>query len=134
MLATTSWSRLLVVVGLAGMLLGAIDPLEGSLIILPGTGLVALGAFLGKSRRRVLLYWALALVAIGVGAMWVSSAFGGFGGGTGRSIWWALLILVPYAVGWLMGVAGAREYAKEAPTRYKRVGIARPGGARGRDA
>lgn len=106
MLATTSWSRLLVIVGLAGMLLGAIDPLEGSLIILPGTGLVALGALLGKSRWRVLLYWSLALVAIGVGAMWILSAFGGFGGSTGRSNWWALL-LVPYPVGWLMGVAGA---------------------------
>ena len=63
----TSWSRMLVIIGLTSMLLGAIDPLEGSLIILPGTGLVALGALLGKSRRRALLYWSLALVAIGVG-------------------------------------------------------------------
>lgn len=107
MLAIASWSRLLIIVGLAGMLIGAVDPLEGSLIILPGTGLVALGMFLGKSRRRALLYWALALVAIGVGAMWISSAFGGFGGNTGRSIWWGLLILVPYALGWIMGLIGA---------------------------
>jgi len=104
--ATTSWSRLLVVFGLAGMLLGAIDPLEGSLIILPGTGLVVLGALLGKSRWRILLFWSLALVAIGVGAMSVASAFGGFVGSTGLSNWWALL-LVPYPVGWLMGLVGA---------------------------
>jgi hypothetical protein len=88
------------------MLLGAIDPLEGSLIVLQGTGQVALGALLGKSRRRVLLYWSLALVAIGVGAMWVLSAFGGFGDSTGLSKWWGLLLL-PYPVGWLMGVAGS---------------------------
>lgn len=88
------------------MLLGALDPLEGSLIILLGTGLVALGAFLGKSRRRLLLYWALALVAVGVGAMFILSAFGGFGGDTGRSNWWGLLIL-PYAVGWVVGLVGA---------------------------
>lgn len=105
--ATTSWSRLLLIIGLAGMLLGAIDPLEGSLIVLPGTGLVALGALLGKSRRRVLLYWSFALVAIGVGALWISSAFGGFGGSTGRSIWWGLLLDLPYAVGWVMGLVGA---------------------------
>lgn len=104
--AATSWSRWLLIPGLAGMLLGAIDPLEGALIILPGTGLVALGAFLGKSRWRVLLYWSLALVAIGVGAMFILSAFGGFGGSTGLSNWWGLL-LVPYPVGWLMGIAGA---------------------------
>jgi hypothetical protein len=41
--ATVSWPRALLIVGLTGMLLGAIDPLEGSLIILPGSGLVALG-------------------------------------------------------------------------------------------
>ena len=103
--ATTSWSRLLVIIGLAGMLLGAIDPLEGSLIILPGTSLVVLGALLGKSRRRVLLYCSLALVAIGVGTMFVLSAFGGTGSSTGLSNWWAL-VLLPYPVGWVMGLTG----------------------------
>jgi hypothetical protein len=89
------------------MLIGALDPLEGSLIIVPGAGLAALGTFLGRSRRRVVSYWSLALVVTGVGAMWIASAFGGFGGGTGRSIGWGLLILLPYAVGWLLGVIGA---------------------------
>ena len=104
--ATNPWPRVLLIVGLTGMLLGAVDPLEGSLIILPGSGLVALGAFLGKSRRRVLLYCSFALVAISVGALFVLSAFGGFGAGTGLSNWWGLLF-VPYAVGWLMGLAGS---------------------------
>ena len=51
------------------MLLGTIDPLEGSLLILPGRGLVALGMFLGRKERRTLLYWAWAfiLIAVGVG-------------------------------------------------------------------
>ena len=104
--ATVSWARVLLIVGLSGMLLGAIDPLEGSLIILPGSGLVALGAFLGKSRRRVLLYRSFALVAVGVGAMFILSEFGGFGAGTGLSNWWGLL-LVPYAAGWVKGLAGS---------------------------
>jgi len=88
------------------MLLGAIDPLEGSPIILAGSGLAALAALLGKARRRRLLYWALALVAAGVGAMWVLSALGGIGGDTGRSMWWGLFVL-PYAVGWIGGLVGA---------------------------
>jgi len=51
------WSRILVTVGCVAMLLGAIDPLEGSLLILPGSGLVALGVFLGKGQRSSLRYW-----------------------------------------------------------------------------
>jgi len=64
------WSRILVIVGLAAMVIGALDPIEGSLVILPGTGLVALGARLGSSRHRVLLYRSFVLVAVGVGALW----------------------------------------------------------------
>jgi hypothetical protein len=99
------WSRVLAVAGLIGMVVGAIDPLEGSLVILPAIGLVGLGAFLGKSRHRLLAYWALVLVVVGVGTMFGLSAFGGVGGDTGRSMWWALVI-VPYPVGWIMGMVG----------------------------
>ena len=103
---TARWPRILVIAGLAAMLIGAIDPLEGSLLILPGTVLVALGALAGKSRQRRFLTWALALVAIGVAALWGLSALGGIGGPTGRSNWWGLTI-VPYPVGWIMGIVGA---------------------------
>jgi purine-cytosine permease-like protein len=94
------WPRILIVVGSIAMLIGAIDPLEGSLIILAGSGMVALGTYLGKSRHRILLYWVwvVILIAVGVGAMWVLSAFGGLGGTTGRSMWWGLVIL-PYPIG-----------------------------------
>jgi hypothetical protein len=43
------WSNILVIVGFIAMLIGAIDPLEGSLVILPAIAIVALGGFLGKS-------------------------------------------------------------------------------------
>jgi hypothetical protein len=103
--APTIWSRAMVIVGLAGMLIGAIDPLEGSIIILPSAGLVALGAFLGKSRRRNLLYWSFALTAVGVAALFVLSWFGGVGGPEGHSTWWAV-VLIPYPIGWMMGLVG----------------------------
>jgi len=107
--ASALWSRVLLVLGFFCMLIGAIDPLEGSLIIVPGIGMVTLGAFFGKSRHRKLLYWSFALVAIGVGAVWVLSAFGGIrfpGEKIGHSTWWGLFIL-PFPVGWVMGVVGA---------------------------
>lgn len=105
MKARTRWSHVLVIVGLIGMLIGAIDPIEGSLIILPGSGVVALGALLAQSRHRRLLYWAFGLIAVGVGAMFVLSGFGGTGGSTGHSNWW-LLVVLPYPVGWIMGLVG----------------------------
>ena len=104
--AGSRWSRILVVVGLAAMLIGAVDPLEGSLVVLPGAGMVALGARLGKSRHRTFLACSLVLVAVGVGALWGLSALGGFGGSSGRSNGWGL-VLLPYPVGWIMGLIGA---------------------------
>lgn len=98
------WSRVLNIVGSIAMVVGALDPMEGSLLILPGSGLVALGTFLGRSERRLIAYrvWVLILIVIGVGALWGLSSFGG---NSGRSMWWGVLIL-PYLVGWSMGIWG----------------------------
>jgi hypothetical protein len=95
------------VLGNIAMLVGALDPLEGSLLILPGSALVALGAYLGAGADRRLA-WRLGgfgLIAFGVGAMFALSSLGGFGGGTGRSMAWGLLIL-PYLAGWSLGIWG----------------------------
>lgn len=108
----TPWLRIFVIGGLAGILIGAVDPLEGWAVILPSIGLAAFGAFLVQSPRRRLLYWAFASTVIGVSAMLVLSRLGGIGGGSGRSIWWAVVIL-PYPVGWILGLAGAALEAIE---------------------
>ncbi len=102
------WSRILVIVGNIAMLAGAVDPIEGSLVILPGSGLVALGSFLGHNERRLVIYrvWVCILIAIGVGAPWGLSAVGGFGGGSGHSKWLGLLMTLPYLIGWSMGIWG----------------------------
>ena len=122
------WTRVLVIVGLIAMLIGAIDPLEGSLVILPGSGMVALGALLSKSRLRKLLCWALGLVAIGVGAMFVLSGFGGTGGSSGHSNWW-LLVVLPYPVGWIMSLIGVFLNLRERRVKRaeKSVTVSPPG-------
>lgn len=99
------FSQALVMLGLVAMLLGAFDPLEGSLLILPGSGLVALGALVGGHSQQKLLGLAFVLVTIGVGAMFALSAVGGVGADSGRSMWWLLTVL-PYPIGWLMGLVG----------------------------
>lgn len=99
------WSRILVILGGIAMLVGAIDPLEGSVLILIGSGLALLSAFIGQVAPRLRAYWILtfALVSFGVVAMFLLSAVGGIGGSTGRSMWWGLFIL-PYPIGWVMGI------------------------------
>jgi len=97
--------RILLIVGLVLMLAGAIDPLEGSVVILLGIVLAALGGFLGHGARRPRLGWALVLAFLGVGLLFGMSAMGGIGGNTGRSLWWGL-VLLPYPVGWVLGLVG----------------------------
>ncbi len=101
-----AWSRILIIVGLAAMLVGAADPLEGAIIILPGIAVVALGVVIARSRHRRLVLWSLVLVTAGVGAMMALSSVGGIGGNSGHSTWWAITML-PYPIGWLMGLVGA---------------------------
>ncbi len=105
--ARKRFSRLLLVVGGIAMLVGAVDPMEGSLLILPGSGLFALGTFLGQSERRLIAYrvCAFVLIAIGVGALWGLSLVGGIGGSSEVFPWWAVLML-PYPIGWSMGIWG----------------------------
>ncbi len=100
------WSVLLCIIGLLAMIIGAFDPLEGAFIILPGSGLVALSAFLGKSHHFRFIYRAFGLTVFGVAVVIVWSLFGGVGGDTGRSTWW-LLTALPYPVGWIMSLLGA---------------------------
>lgn len=107
MIMNERWSKILIAVGFGAMLLGAIDPMEGSLAILPGSALVAAGTFFARSERRLIRYRAsvFLLIGVGVGAMFGLSAFGGVGGSSGLSMWWGLLVL-PYLIGWLMGICG----------------------------
>ena len=100
------WPRRLLIAGIAAMFVGFLDPMEGSVVILTGVAIAAFAARAMHSRHAHLLYWALAFTFAGVGALWGWSAVGGFGGPSGRSMWWGLT-LVPYPIGFFMGVIGS---------------------------
>lgn len=108
-------SRMLVVAGLVLMVAGALDPLEGSVVILGGGALAAAGAFFARTRRYRLQLTACVLIAFGVAALFGLSALGGVGGNTGRSIWW-LLLCASYPIGWLMGLFGAAANLRDRRT------------------
>jgi hypothetical protein len=99
-------ARILLPIGVIALIVGALDPLEGSVLILIGSALVALGTWLGNQARRLVIYraWLFGMMAFGVVALFVMSAMGGLGGKTGHSMWWAL-VLLPYPIGWLLEVA-----------------------------
>ena len=101
------WVRFLLISGYIVMLVGAIDPMEGSLLILPGSGLVALGTYLADEERKIFIYrlWVFFLIVIGVAALFGFSLLGGIGSTTAYSMWWGLL-MVPYPIGWSMGIWG----------------------------
>jgi hypothetical protein len=100
---TTRW---LTHLGGAALLAGAIDPLEGSIVCVVGSGLLAVAAYRlagpGSAllRRRLTVF---GLMVLGVAALWIVSAAGGIGGIGGRSGWWALAFL-PYPAAWALGV------------------------------
>lgn len=100
------WARGLRIAGFVAMLVGVLDPLEGSILILAGSGLVALGTWLGPHERGRLIYRAavFVLIAIGVAALFGISAVGGLGPGA-LSFGWGLLVL-PYLIGWTMALWG----------------------------
>lgn len=103
---TRRWSHRMLGIGTAALVLGALDPLEGSLVIVAGAGAAMVAAHLGHLPSRHWLDWGVALEVLGVAALWALSAAGGIGGSTGRSYWWALLLL-PYPIGWLLSLSGA---------------------------
>lgn len=103
-------------IGLAAMLLGALDPLEGSPAIVLGIGLVALAAR-RERRGATLAAVGFGMALFGFAAMWILTVLGGVGGSTGHSAWWALLAL-PLAPGWLLGVIVAiRLFLVRRPVR-----------------
>jgi hypothetical protein len=96
--------------GLALLILGAVDPLEGFPLVLTGGALAVAAARWSGNRRVLLMTWGLALAAAGCAAMVVMSLMGGIGGSTGRPMTWAVR-LIPYPLGWLMLLAGAGPMA-----------------------
>lgn len=102
--AGSRWSRFLRVFGAIAMVVGMLDPLEGSIVVVVGSALLVGSEITNVAPRLHLRFWTcvFGLILAGVTAMYVLSAVGGIGGNSGRSIWWGILIL-PYLVGWLLG-------------------------------
>jgi hypothetical protein len=90
--------ELLLKIGLALILFGSLDPMEGSILINLGSVLVSVCGYLLNKRWRWWSISATILISIGVISLWSVSALGGF---DPQTEWWWLLAILPYPVGWL---------------------------------
>lgn len=99
----TNWTRILFIIGVICLIVGALDPLEGSGVIAFGSILLAgVTRWTHDRHRNVFLAMAL-LILFGVIFLFYLSSLGGFGGDSRLSWWWGLLIL-PYPVAWLITI------------------------------
>lgn len=95
------WARIIYVIGIIALIIGAIDPLDGSVLIMAGSALLALSAYVTTDRHSKIFTASLLLIVFGVAFLFYFTSLGGFGGDSKLSWWWGLLIL-PFPIGWLM--------------------------------
>lgn len=93
------WHRHLYITGLVACIVGALDPMEGSIVIVFGSALLALSSYFLKDRHAKHFLLHFIFIAIGVVALFTISDQGGLGPND-LSWWWGLFIL-PYPLGWL---------------------------------
>jgi hypothetical protein len=104
--------KVLFIIGAVALIIGAIDPLEGSAVIGAGSIIMTIAAISRHDRHRKLFLLFSGLIAFGIAFMIFFSSFGGFGKGA-LSWWWAILVL-PYPLGWIgsVGLLIARAFNK----------------------
>jgi hypothetical protein len=98
-----NWTRVIFIVGVVALIAGAIDPLEGSVIIVAGSALIALSTYLARGRYWKIFLASFIMIVIGVTFMFYLSSLGGFGGESTLSWGWATL-MIPYPIGWIMAI------------------------------
>ena len=83
------WQRVLYSVGIFALIIGAIDPMEGSVAIAAGSVMATIAAYLMHDRYRKYFMASLIMIVAGVFFLFYLSSLGGFGGtgnGTGEVI------------------------------------------------
>jgi cytochrome c biogenesis protein CcdA len=116
----TQWIKVLYIIGIVAIIIGVLDPMEGSVVILAGSVAISFSTFLNKDRHWKLFLVSFLMIVIGVFFLFYLSSRGGFGGNASLSWWWGLLIL-PYPTGWLLSIAllVIRAFKKKEKKQYQ---------------
>jgi hypothetical protein len=95
--------KVLFVIGIIALIIGTIDPLEGSAAILAGSFLISSSMYFLKDKYWKLFSLGFILITFGVFFMFYFSSLGGFGGNSKLS-WWLISLIIPYPIGWLLTI------------------------------
>jgi hypothetical protein len=98
------WKHAIYIFGIIALIIGAMDPLESSVLVVLGSSMLGLSTYLKRDRHWKAFLISTLLIFTGVICMFYLSSLGGFGGKTTLSLWWGLLIL-PYPIGWLLSIS-----------------------------
>ncbi len=99
----TKLTRILYYAGVVAMILGAVYPLEGSVLILSGNLLLVISMYITNDRQRKQFLATLIMIAVGVFFIYFTWSLREFGG-TSKLIWlWDILILL-YPAGWIFAM------------------------------
>ncbi len=112
-------AQILYVSGIFALIIGLMDPLEGSVVIAVGSVFVVISTYLQKDKLRKIFLTSMILIVIGVLIMFYISSLGGFGGNANLSAYWGLSIL-PYPIGWLIAII-AIIYKEVQRSKYKKI-------------
>ncbi len=96
------WKGLLYTVGILNIFLGALDPLEGSILIVIGSILITVYKYLRGDQHKKIFLASCVMIVVGVGYMFYLSTLGGIG--PDNKSWWWIIPVIPYPVGWLLTV------------------------------
>ncbi|MBS1537374.1 MAG: hypothetical protein JST20_06460 [Bacteroidetes bacterium] len=99
----TKLTRVIYIIGVIGLLIGILDPMEGSIVIAFGSVFITISTYLTKDKYYKLFLISSLSILFGVFFLFYLSSLGGFGGKSTLSWWWGSLIL-PYPLGWLMSI------------------------------
>ena len=98
-----SWTRIIYIIGIIALIIGALDPMEGSVVIVAGSAAIAFSTYMSKDKHFSMFLSTTIMIIFGVSSLFYLSALGGFGGTARLSQWWGILIL-PYPIGWLINI------------------------------
>jgi hypothetical protein len=97
------WIKIANYFGVIALIIGVIDPLEGSVLISVGSILLTFSKYFKNDPRWKVYFFASVMIVTGVSFLFYLSSLGGFGGNSSLSWWWGMLIL-PYPLGWLLSI------------------------------
>jgi len=106
----TQWTKVLYIIGIVAIIIGVLDPLEGSVVILAGSVAISFSTYLNKDRHWKLFFTSFLMIVIGVFFLFYLSSLVGFGGNSSLSWWWIINYSISGRMAFINSSAGYQSF------------------------